>query len=492
VLGSDGLFSTGDVRVNSAIGAQHADPALAVLGDGSLVVLWSSYGQDGSMQGVYGQRLDAAGDRLGAEFRVNQFAAYNQRGPAVCALEGGGFAVAWVSEQQSYENSVDVFARRFDSAGIPLGDEFRLNTANNVCATPALSPGWNGGFVAAWSERHLPDLTNMWDVVAGAYDATGSPVAVPAVVHEHRLNSQFSPTIASLGETRLIAWNSLWQDGARDGVYGQLMTASGRAGSEFRINTTTASQQMEPAVAGDGAGRFLVAWSGYVGGGASFEIMGQRYAGVPSLQAPGAPVVSALDSYSLMVSWAPLAGYNDLVGYRLFVDGSASPLLLSSSFHVLGDLDPATVHTFRLAYELTGGRVSPPSGLASGTTWGRDRNHDGLPDDWQTIFWGADTSKWAPPTADSDMDGASNLAEFLAGTDPEDDGSALRIGIEPTAAGFLVQWNAVAGSVYQLQSSGDLRQWADAAGPSYAAGTVAASVIPGNSSTAYYRVIRIR
>jgi hypothetical protein len=31
---------------------------------------------------------------------VNQFTNYNQRTPAVAALAGGGFVVAWVSEQE--------------------------------------------------------------------------------------------------------------------------------------------------------------------------------------------------------------------------------------------------------------------------------------------------------------------------------------------------------------------------------------------------------
>lgn len=492
IIRPEGVFTTGDLRLNTATGNQHANPAITLLSDGNLVVLWSSFGQDGSMQGVFGQRLAPNGDKLGTEFQVNQFSSYNQRNPALTPVDGGAFVAAWVSEQQSYENSVEVFARRFDAAGNPVGDEFRLNTATNLCANPVLAPGWNGGFVAAWSERYLPDLTNMWDVVVGTFDAAGQPVGSPAVVNTYRPNNQFAPQIAALGDTRLVVWDSLWQDGSRDGVYGRLLNSNGAVGGEFRVNTTTVSQQLQPTVATDGSGRFLVAWAGFAGGDASFEIFGQRFAGEQVLPAPGAPVVSALDSYSLMVSWAPLAGYNDLAGYRLFVDGAATPLALTNNFYILSDLDPATTHNFRLAYELTGGRVSPLSEPASGLTWGRDRNHDGLPDDWQALYWGADSSMWPAPSADADGDGASNLAEFLAGTDPTKADSALRVSIAPTTGGLLVQWNALPGSIYQLQTSGDLKSWSDAAGPAFAPGSVASSVIPGTNSTAYYRVIRVR
>lgn len=493
VINPDGLFLTGDIRVNTFTAGQQLGPRVTRLADGSVVVVWSSVGQDGHMQGVFGQRMSATGEKLGGEFQVNQFNAYNQRTPAIASLEDGTFVVAWVSEQQRFENSVDVFARRFAADTSPVTDERRLNLGtNNICANPVVAPGWAGGFMAAWSERDTSDRTNMWDVVMGSYDAGAELLGSVVLAHQHRPHNQFAPRIAALGGTRLVVWSSLWQDGSREGVFGRMVGQFGPLSDEFRINTTTASRQIEPVVAADGAGRFLVAWAGFVGGAASFEILGQRFAGEQVLPAPTPPFVNALDSYSLMVSWAPLAGYSDLAAYHLYVDGAGSPLVLTGNYHVLDDLNPASTHTFRLAYMLQDGRVSPLSETATGKTWGRDRNNDGLPDDWQAAFWGTDGNAWPAPTADSDDDGASNLAEFLAGTDPTQAASALRVAIRPTIGGLLVQWNAVPGSVYQLQVSTDLRAWTEAAGPAFAPGDVAGSVIPATTDTAYYRVIRLR
>jgi hypothetical protein len=66
------------------------------------------------------------------------------------------------------------------------------------------------------------------------------------------------------------------------------------------------------------------------------------------------------------------------------------------------------------------------------------------------------------------------------------------VSIQPTTGGLLLQWNAVAGSIYQLQASADLKTWSDAAGPAFAPGDRASSVVPTNAATVYYRVIRIR
>jgi hypothetical protein len=493
VLGKGGTFATGDLLVNTYTTGQQADPAVALLADGDVVVSWSSFDQDGSLQGVYGQVLSPAGVKIGGEFHVNQFAAYNQRSSSVAALDGGGFVVAWVSEQQRFENSVDIYARRYAAGDAPLGSEFRISASTNVCANPCVCGTPGGGFVVAWSERCLPDLTNCWDVAMAAFDANAQRLGEEKKVNEFLMDNQYGPRLAPLGNSILAVWTSQRQDLSREGVYGRFLGADGTFQSgEFRVNTATISQQLYPAVASDGEKWFVAVWASYVGGAASFEVLGQRYASDVALVQPTPPLVSPLDAYSLLVSWPPLAGYTNLAGYRLYVDGQATPKTVKDNYYVAGDLEPASQHSFRLAYELTGGQVSPLSEAATGATWGRDRNFDGLPDDWQAAHWGSDPKQWPAANVDSDGDGASNLDEFLAGTDPTKAGSVLRVTIGPTTGGLLVRWDAVSGSVYQLQSSGDLKQWANLGTSQFAAGSFGSLVIPSTNSTAYYRVIRVR
>jgi hypothetical protein len=47
-----------------------------------------------------------------------------------------------------------------------------------------------------------------------------------------------------------------------------------------------------------------------------------------------------------------------------------------------------------------------------------DSDGDGMPDDWESFYFGSNTA--ASPTADDDGDGMSNYAEFVAGTNPKD------------------------------------------------------------------------
>src|SRR5439155_18537780 len=100
-LKGDGTFATGDRLVNTYTNNHQIDPAVSVLAGGNVVVTWSSYGQDGSIYGVYAQLFSPTGDKVGSEFQVNQSTTLSQRSPSAAALPDGGFVLAWVSERQT-------------------------------------------------------------------------------------------------------------------------------------------------------------------------------------------------------------------------------------------------------------------------------------------------------------------------------------------------------------------------------------------------------
>jgi hypothetical protein len=85
-------------------------------------------------------------------------------------------------------------------------------------------------------------------------------------VNSHLYGDQYAPRISAIGGDYLIVWTSLGQDGSREGVFGQFVHENGSlVGREVSVNTTTAGQQMQPAVASDGAEQFLVVWTGFTG-----------------------------------------------------------------------------------------------------------------------------------------------------------------------------------------------------------------------------------
>jgi len=277
-------FFTIDRRVNIYIKDQQVDPAVAALPDGSAVVTWSSYGQDGSMWGVYGRKISKTGVMSPArEFLVNQYTQYNQRKPAVATLANGQFVICWISEQERFYNSADVYARIFTAAGVPVTDEIAVNSGASPCDTPDVAPLNDGGFTVVWAQKDLAVATNAWDIWGRGFTASGSPEVADFRINTFLFGDQYRPKIAAGPSGSLVVWTSMGQDGSREGVFGRFLTGgTAVGGNEMQINTTTISQQIHPAVAWNGINNFLVVWSSFVGVGeldlsSGFDLYGQAY-----------------------------------------------------------------------------------------------------------------------------------------------------------------------------------------------------------------------
>jgi len=129
---------------------------------------------------------------------------------------------------------------------------------------------------------------------------------------------------------------------------------------------------------------------------------------------------------------------------------------------------------------------------SGGTTWGEDNNYDVLPDDWQTAYWGTESTSWQGATVDSDDDGATNLQELLAGTDPTDPSSVLKTSLVTSPQGMYLVWDTQPGSVYQVQTTADLATWVPVGTERFAAGASDSILVQGTNNLVMYRVVRIR
>ena len=521
-LSASNTWLTGDVSVNTFTNNFQINPVSATLANGNVIMVWSSYDEAGSssLQDVYGRIFSPAGTPVTGEFLVNQFTSFNQRTPAVAALTGGGFVVAWVSEQErstapnpggstfavtnaALNASVDIYARLYNSSGSAQGSEFLVNTDVNPCANPDVAAGSDGGFVMTWGARDMTSvLTNSLDIFARSFSSAGVGGTVLRV-NSYLYGDQYAPRITPLGTDYLIVWTSLGQDGSREGVYGQFLRGNGsKVGGEFRINTTTANSQIHPVAASDGVGQFLVIWSGFTGLPYSFDLYAQRYINtqqpLAALPAPFvyAPFVVSNNVYQpqLRVSWPTVTGLS-ISNYEIYLDGSPTPTVLTTSnvwtMTSANGLTAGSTHSFRVDYLTTDGRKSPLSASASGTTWqGCNYMNGGVPCEWVAAMYG--TNAW-PVSVNTPLQpgGPTLLQVFQSGGNPLDPGSWLRTELSNTPEGLFLSWNTQPGFTYQVQVATSLGAWSNLGSPRFAAGAEDA-IFVGGSPAGYYRVVLLR
>ncbi|MDP3859709.1 MAG: hypothetical protein Q8Q73_18270, partial [Stagnimonas sp.] len=261
-----------EFRVNTYTANNQVSPAIAMDAEGDFVVSWQSQFQDGSGFGIYAQRYNAAGTPQGSEFRVNTTTVNSQISPAIAMDADGDFVVSWQSGQ--------IYAQRYNAAGTPQGSEFKVNTTTaNSESDPAIAMDADGDFVVSWESSYY-EYGSPNGIYAQRYNAAGTPQGSEFKVNTTTANNQSDPAIAMDADGDFVV---SWQSSLTD-IYVQRYNAAGTPqGSEFKVNTTTANNQVSPAIAMDADSDFVVSWASNSQDGSLYGIYAQRYnaAGTP-------------------------------------------------------------------------------------------------------------------------------------------------------------------------------------------------------------------
>lgn len=272
---------SGEIQVNQFTLNVQGNPAIAMDSDGDFVVAWESNYQDGDGYAIYARKYNSAGVAVTSEFQVNQTSFGDQQNARVAMDADGDFAVVW---QGPDAGGYGVYGRRYNSSGTPLGGEFQVNqTSANDQLNPVVALTALGNLTVAWQSEAQDSGTT--GIYARRYDSGGAALSNEFRVNTYAPGSQTAPTIASSASGVVtICWRSTGQDGDSGGVYGQRIAANGvLVGAEIPINFTTAGNQTDPAIGSNDLGEFAVTWTGVASPVSG--IIAQRYAPPPAPQA---------------------------------------------------------------------------------------------------------------------------------------------------------------------------------------------------------------
>ncbi|MCR6499318.1 hypothetical protein MUO32_09770 [Shinella sp. CPCC 101442] len=302
-----GQASPDDTQVNTSTSGPQSRQEIIALDGGGYVVLWQSANNDVLTDGIYTQRFDADGHKVGNEARINSYQG-SQAFPAIAKLSDGGYVITWLQSGAD----TGIYSQKFDGAGNPAGGGIRLttelSTASRWTNVTALGDGqyvvtWpnngdetvraqifgadghaigseivagtgyqenglqplgvtllsDGKFVIVWP---VPGDDGSGDVRAQLFNANGSTFGDAFRVNSHTLFVQTNSKLSALpGGGFVVTWESLQQEGDQRGVYAQLFDGSGNPiGGETQVATNIDFEQSGQTVTALAGGGYVITW----------------------------------------------------------------------------------------------------------------------------------------------------------------------------------------------------------------------------------------
>ena len=276
-----------DFRVNTTRGEDPQNPKVAFGANGDFVIVW---GSDAGTMPIRGQRFDAGGNPIGAEFPISTLSTVEGFSPLtmdsdsieVAANATGEFMVVWKGDGAggNPDNRQEIFGRHFDSAGnATAGSELVVQTdlsPDSQRNYPDIAADGLGNFVVVWSEL---GGAGAYGVRARRFDASGSPVG--AEISVNGTPGAVLPKVAADAAGNFVV---VWEHPGSE-THGRQFDASGTpVGAEFVVpDAGTGASPRRPDVAADDDGDFAVSWQ------ENAEIFGVRYGDFPALPCTPAP-----------------------------------------------------------------------------------------------------------------------------------------------------------------------------------------------------------
>ncbi len=293
VLGIMAQNPGNQIFVNSTLSGDQTDPAAAADLQGNHIVVWVSTPQYDGLPGIYARRFNSNGVPVADEFQISSFWAPHHN-PDVAMGPLGNFVVVaenyWIETPPGSSNALissGVTARIFNAQGIPQSDEFTVHqNSSGFQGTPVVAMDSLGRFVVVW--QSWQNDGDGFGIYARQFNENGERLGPKFRVNSYTKSNQTQPAIAMESQGAfVVVWTSWGQDGDRSGIYGQRFNRTGEAlGLEFRVNFSTLGRQEHPDVTKDNLGNFIVCWQRYVLDGEGYAVYARSFDRTAQLKGP--------------------------------------------------------------------------------------------------------------------------------------------------------------------------------------------------------------
>ena len=202
-----------EFKVNTFTTDYQTRPEMAVEPDGDFIVTWQSYQQDGSYYGVFGQRYSRDGCAEGRGV-PGQHLHHRLPGGAPRSPSTRRGSSSWSGRATTRMGTLGMFGQRYDANGARLGAEFQVNTYTARLSStasfpiavrcPAAASSWSG------PARGRPD-GNYGSVRAQRFDPAGARLGAEFQMNTFTTGYQCRPVGGVPDGRFVVVWDSTGQ-----------------------------------------------------------------------------------------------------------------------------------------------------------------------------------------------------------------------------------------------------------------------------------------
>lgn len=260
-----------EISVNADIVGDQTTPDIIQLSDGSYVVVWESDSEDGTGKNIVARALQNDATPIGEEWIVNTYLTDKQERPKVVAMSNDNLVIMWESYGQD-GSTYGVYHRRFLSNGTALdAADVLVNLAKQYMSQwlASIDVLTNDNYVITYTSTYQGADQSVDGVFQSVYDASGNILIGDQVVNTYTANYQESSNVTALIDGGyIIAWNSYPQDSSGYGVYFQQYDNTGASiGDETLAAELISGDQRYPVIGALYDGGFVAVfrseWTAY-------------------------------------------------------------------------------------------------------------------------------------------------------------------------------------------------------------------------------------
>ncbi|MEX1309253.1 MAG: HEAT repeat domain-containing protein, partial [Candidatus Sulfomarinibacteraceae bacterium] len=296
----DGALVGEEFRIDPLPGDLARSPSVDITPDGRrFVVAWEGGEQGRKLKRrIWARVFGADGKPVGPEIRVEQRRLTHDHfglpreaygGPRVSVAPSGEFVVVWRSEEHSSCDRFNITARRFSAEGLPVADEFIVNTDRSWSqVNPDIDHDGEGGFLIVWQDGRWIGTSEEWSVIRGRrFDSDGRPVG-----EEMLLSEQVEPPASASPSLDMAEGGSFvcaWREGRSSGLSTRIHAAGfDREGAILGQPVTVEAPYepwMRPRVSLLGGTKFAIVWVD-----ATDDHFGSSYVAAQGFATDGSPI----------------------------------------------------------------------------------------------------------------------------------------------------------------------------------------------------------